>query len=35
MDSINAAFAKRVERAIPRNTPGYARGRWGWWGPVA
>lgn len=29
MDSINAAFAKKVERSLPRSTPGYRRGRWG------
>lgn len=32
MDSINAAFAKKVERPIPRSTPGARRGRWGWSG---
>lgn len=28
MDSINAAFGKRVERKIPRSTPGYRRSGW-------
>ena len=35
LDSINAAFGKRVERTIPWSTPGSRRGRWGWgWGGV-
>jgi len=33
-DSVNAAFAKKVERPIPRSTPGYWRGRFGWPGGI-
>lgn len=35
MDSINAAFPKKVERPIPRSTPGYWRGRRWPYGGVA
>lgn len=35
MDSINAAFAKKVERSIPRCTPGSWRSRWGWTDGIA
>lgn len=35
MDSINAAFAKKVERTIPRSTPGNWRGRRWPYGGVA